>query len=46
MRKNDVWGILKEAEDLSCPCYELKRVCLDILERIYYCHNSEDASDN
>ena len=31
--KNDASRILKEAEDLSCPCDELKRICQEVLLR-------------
>ena len=32
--ENHASRILEEAEVLSCPCNELKRVCLDVLEQI------------
>ena len=32
--KNDASRILKEAEELSCPIDKLKRICLEVLERI------------
>ena len=31
--ENDASRILKEAEELSCPCDELKRICLEVLQR-------------
>ena len=31
--ENDASRILKEAEDFSCPCDELKRICLEVLQR-------------
>ena len=31
-KKNDASRILEEAEDLSCPCDELKRICLKVLQ--------------
>ena len=32
--ENDASRILEEAEDLSCPCDELKRICLEVLQKI------------
>ena len=32
-KKNDASRILKEAEELSCPIDELKRICLKVLHR-------------
>ena len=31
--ENDASRILEEAEDLSCPCDELKRICPEVLQR-------------
>ena len=31
--ENDASRILEEAEELSCPCDELKRICLEVLQR-------------
>merc|ERR1719276_463760 len=39
-KKNDASRILKEAEELSCPIDELKRICLKVLQGIY-----DDSSD-
>ena len=33
--EKDVSRILEEADELSCPCDELKRICLMVLERQY-----------
>jgi hypothetical protein len=30
--RENVHQIIKEAENLSCPCDELKRMCLEFLE--------------
>ena len=32
-KEKDVSRILEEADELSCPCDELKRICLMVLER-------------
>ena len=37
---DDASRILKEVEELSCPCDELKRICLKVLQGIY-----DDSSD-
>ena len=39
--ENDASRILGEVEDLSCPCDELKRICLEVLQRN---DDSEDSS--